>query len=371
MNKEILSDRQGIAVISLFIMGSSLVLTTGGASKKDVWLAIILSFCLSLPIVFLHARLQSIFPQKDLYDVLELVFGTYIGKGISFIFILFSFILAALILRAFGDFIFTVALVETPIIIHSCVAGILCIWAVKEGIEIIGRIGEFFLIPIIFLVLFLCLTLFSKMDINHLRPFLEGGTKPLVTGIFQSFIFPFTQTILFTTFSSFKRKSIYKVYTCGLLIGFMVIYIVSLTNILVLGNTLSTSAYFPTYLTSSLIKIKVKSVFSGFEIIITAALFIGGFIKVSICLLSTCNGFAKLFRLSDYKPLVTPIGLLLINLTYFIHDSVMEKSEFALDVYPTYALPFQVILPIFILVFAEARKKQILNKLKKQELLEE
>jgi len=88
---------------------------------------------------------------------------------------------------------------------------------------------------------------------------------------------------------------------------------------------------------------------------------LAGLIKVCICLLSTCNGFSKLFDLHDYRFIVTPIGLLVINLSYFIHDSIMDKTEFASDIYPYYAFPFHVILPIIIWIAAEIKKKQLVK----------
>ncbi|QZY56021.1 GerAB/ArcD/ProY family transporter [Crassaminicella profunda] len=360
MNKEVLSDQQGISIISLFIIGSSIVLTTAGAAKKDLWIAIILSIMTALPIVFVHSRLLVLFPEKDLYDILELIFGKFIGKGFSLLFVWFSFFLGGLVLRVFGDFIFIVSLPETPKIISMFMIGILCIWGAKEGIETLGRWGEFFLIGTILLILLVSLLLIHKMNINNLRPMLSEGIQPLIKGTFHAFIFPFTQTIVFTTFfSSSHIKSVYKVYILGIFIGGIILYVSSTTDILVLGSTTAGSMYFPTYTTARLLKIANLS--SGFEIIITTSFLVGGFIKVCMCLLSTCNGVAKIFSCTNYKFIVTPIGLLIINLSYFIHDNVMDKAEFALDVYPSYALPFQVILPIIILISAEIKKKHLNN----------
>ena len=139
MNKEILSDKQGISVISLFITGSSIVLTIAGESKQDLWIAIILSIIATIPLLLVYYKILVHFPKKDLYDILEVVFGKAIGKGISILFIWFSFFLGGLVLRVFGDFISVTSLRNTPKIISMLLIGILCIWAVKEGIEIIGR----------------------------------------------------------------------------------------------------------------------------------------------------------------------------------------------------------------------------------------
>ncbi|QXM06370.1 GerAB/ArcD/ProY family transporter [Crassaminicella indica] len=358
LNKEVLSDKQGISIISLFIIGSSIVLATAGEAKKDLWIAIILSIISAIPIVLVHSSLLVLFPGKDLYDILEIVFGKFVGKGISILFIWFTFFLGGLVLRLFGDFIFIVSLQNTPKIISMLFIGVLCIWAVKEGVETIGRWGEFFLIVTIVLILIFILLLINKMNINNIRPMLAEGIKPIIEGTFHTFIFPFTQTIVFTTFfSSIKVKKVHKVYILGLLIGGIILYVSSIADLLVLGAGTVENMYFPTYATAT--RLNIGNFGERLEVVIAVTLLIGGFIKVCICLLGTCTGVAKIFGFKDYKFIATPIGLLIINLSYFIHNSVMEKAEFASDIYPGYAFLFQVILPIIIFIGAKIKKKQL------------
>ncbi|SKC42622.1 GerAB/ArcD/ProY family transporter [Maledivibacter halophilus] len=358
MNKEGISDKQGIAIISLFIIGSSIILATAGEAKKDLWIAIILSIIAAIPMILIYSRLLLIFPGHDLYGVLQIVFGEFIGKGISVLFIGFSFILGGLVLRVFGDFVNVASLTETPIIIPMLMIGTLCIWSVKEGIETIGRWGKFFLIGTAILIFIVSLLLISKMNINNLRPVLEEGIKPVFKGAFQAFTFPFTQLIVFSTiFTSRKKKSVYKVYIMGLLIGGLVLYVSSITDILVLGSNTASNVYFPTFETAR--RLSLGRVGERLEIVIAITLLLGGYIKVCICLLSTCNGIAKIFNFNDYRFIVTPIGLLIIDLSYFIHNSVMEKAEFASEIYPYYAIPFQIILPVIIWIAAEIKKKKI------------
>lgn len=361
MNKEVISDKQGMAIVSMFIMGSSLILSMAGKAKQDLWIASILAILASFPIVFIQARLLVLFPGKDLYDILEYIFGKILGRGISLLYVWFSFILGGLVLRAFGEFISAV-LPETPGIVPMIFIGSLCIWIIKDGLETLGRFGELFSKIMIFLLLLIMLSLIPKMDMNNFYPILFNGIKPVLKGTFQALMFPFTQIILFTTiFSSLKRKqSIYKVYFGGLLLGAIPLYIISVTNIAVLGSDIAFSSYFASYTTARLITI--GNIVERVEIVIAVIFIIGGFIKVSICLLSACNGIAKVFGLKDYRFIVTSIGLLIINLSHFVHNSAMEKSRFASDIYPVYAFPFQVILPIIIWITAEIRKKKFVDE---------
>ncbi len=143
----------------------------------------------------------------------------------------------------------------------------------------------------------------------------------------------------------------------GLLIAGLVLFISSITDILVLGPTAAERLYFPSHATVTLIEIGTIS--ANFEILITSAFLVAGFIKISMCLLATCNGVAKLFDLNDYTFLVVPIGFLIISFSHYVHHSVMDKVDFAIHIYPPYAFPFQVVLPIIIWIFAERKKKQL------------
>ncbi|WBW96547.1 GerAB/ArcD/ProY family transporter [Oceanirhabdus sp. W0125-5] len=366
MEEERLSDKQGISLIVLFIMGSSLVLTTGGGAGRDLWIAIILSILIAMPIVLVHARLLVLFPGKDLFDILEILFGKNFGKGISLLFLWFSFFLGVLVLRVFGDFISVISLLNTPKIFIMFVIGMLCIWGVKEGIKTLGKWAELFVIVAIASVIVISVLLIPKMNINNFRPVLYDGVKPIIKGTFHSLIFPFTQTIIFTTFfSSLKNKSLIKVYLLGLLIGGTVLFISSITDILVLGSTAAERMYFPSHATAILVEIGALT--SNLEILFTGAFLVGGFIKVSMCLLGACNGFAKLFGCDDYNFLVMPIGLLIVSFSHYVHDSIMDKVDFALHIYPPYAFPFQVVLPIIIWIFAERKKKQLTKQINTEE----
>ena len=65
MNKEIITNKQGISIIVLFILGSSIVLSPGGGAKQDAWIAIIIALLIALPSVFVYSRLLSIYPEKN------------------------------------------------------------------------------------------------------------------------------------------------------------------------------------------------------------------------------------------------------------------------------------------------------------------
>lgn len=361
MNKQIVSDKQAISTLILFIIGSSSVFTMGMLAEQDLWIAIILAIFMALPMSLIYARIHYIFPNKDLFDIIEICFGKIIGKGLIILFTCFVFYWASDILVNYGNFIYVVSLTKTPKIVPMMMLGILCGIGIKKGIEALGRWSEFFLIIPIILLLTTTVLLIPQMNIDNIKPVLYKGMRPIFKGAFNAFSFPFSQLMAFTmVFSSFKRKkSPYKIYTIGLFIGGIYLLILSLTNLLVLGVSAGLSFNYSSYVAIS--RINLGGVLQRIEVFVAIIFVLGGFIKISIVLLCTCKGIIKLFNFTNYKFIVTPVTLLMINLSYFQYESVPQYSEFQTEIWAYFTFPFHVILPVIILIAAEIKKKRVEN----------
>lgn len=358
MKKEVISDRQGISLIVLFLIGSSSVFTMGLEAKKDLWIAVLLALFMALIMAFIYARLHYIFPGKDLYDILKLCFGNFVGEVIIIILIVFFYYWTADVLVNYGNFMMEVSLVETPQIVPMTLLAILCWWGVREGINVMGRWSELFLfVPVIILITTTVL-LIPKMQINNLRPILNEGIKPVLLGAFNSFSFPFGQIFAFTVvFSNFKRrKSPFRIYFVGLILAGIILLITSLVDILVLGADDASGTHYPTYLAIS--RLNVGQIFQRLEVIIAIVFVLGGFIKIAVLLECTCIGIAKEFRCKDYRLIATPMTLLVINLAFFQYDSLLHYNRFQVDTWLYFTSPFQVFLPIVIWIIAEIKNRQ-------------
>ncbi|CAH2214769.1 GerAB/ArcD/ProY family transporter [Tepidibacter aestuarii] len=357
MQKEIISDKQGISLIVLFIVGSSSVFIMGMKAKQDLWLAIILAILMALPMALIYARLHSLFSDKDLYDIIEICFGKFIGKIIILILTCFFFYWASDVTVNYGDFIWSISLDKTPIIVPMIVFLVICGWGAKQGIEVLGRWSDLFVIvPIV--ALFISLTSsIPKMNIGNIYPIFGSGFKAILRGSLNSFSFPFSQILAFSiVFSSFnKKQSPYNIYIKGLTIGGVILFFLSLISLLVLGVDTAGKRYYASYTAASLINI--GATLTSIEIYISTTFLLGGFIKIGVLLLCVCKGIMKLFDCSDYRFIITPITLLAMNLTFFQYESVMHYYEFQTDVWFYFVFPFQVFFPIILWITAEIRNK--------------
>lgn len=364
MNNEKLAGAQITKTIILFLIGSTMVLGTGFEAGRDMWISSLVATFLSLLIVLVYCRIASLFPGKDLIEILELNFGKLIGRLLSIPFIWFAFHLAAIVLRNFGEFISTVALPETPKVVPMIIFAFICIWAVKAGIETIGRCSQYFILLIAIEIIFVNMLNIPNMEIENMRPLMTLEASKYVKSIFTAFAFPFGETVIFLMlFSSVQNKnSVYRIFLPAILIGGLIISFTTARNIMVLGPNTMEAMYFPSY--SAISRVNVGNFLQRLEIVVTIAFLLAGFTKISVALLVATKGFTSVLGFEDYRMFATPIGLLMVNLSYLLYDDITEMFEWAQKVWPYYAFPFQVILPIGIWIALEV--KRMLKEKKQQ-----
>ncbi|MCX7921970.1 MAG: endospore germination permease [Clostridia bacterium] len=360
MRKEQITDKEAICTLIIFIMGSTLILGVGGEAKNDAWIAGILGIVMAIPIILVYSRILSLFPGKDLYEILSITLGKILGKVIAVLYIWYAFHLGALVIRNFGEFVNIVAMPETPIFVPMICLGLVGIIAVRSGVEVIGRLSAYMLPAILFIIAVVQILVIPRFDPSHIKPILANGLGPVLKGGFSLFSFPFAETVLFigVFFSLKTKKSSYKVYFFATIFAGAIIVFITLRNIAVLGGLLG-NLHFPSHVAVS--RISIGEFLQRIEVAVAIVFVFGVFIKSSVCLFVACKGIGRLFNLNDYRTIVIQTGLLMIYFSYTVYDSAMEMRYWAFKVYAYYAFPFQVIIPILLLVAAEikVRKRKI------------
>lgn len=357
MNKEIISGKQAINMMILFIVGSSVVTGGNTIAKQDAWISVILAMIITIPLILIYARLLKLFPGQNLYDILFNVFGKITGRILSLLFIWYAIHLGSMIIRNFTEFIQVVSLQESPQEITVIFMGIICIWTLKNGIELLGR-GTVFVLPIVFIIIIFTIVLAIKdFNMDYLKPVFSEDFKTIYSGALSMMTFPFAESVLFTiVLSSLRPKdSPYKVYFISLIIAGFMMLIVILRNILLLGVPIIQNLYFPSYSAATIINI--ADFITRIEALISGNFIISGLVKLCVCIYVASIGLAKFFNVDNYKLLVVPTTIVTMNFSCIIYKSTMEMFAF-LNVYMLYAPIFQIILPIITLIFAEFKVRK-------------
>ncbi len=359
MNNESLTNRQGISIVTNFIMGSSVLIGNARGAKQDAWISILFGIIMAIPAILIYARLTQLYPGKSLYDILEYILGKILGKIASLLFIWYFFHLGALVIRNITEFIQVVSFPETPQFFVALFIGLLLIYTLKKDIGVLVRVIEFILPLLIIMFISTMLLAIPKMNLENMEPLLYNGWKPVLKGGFDLFSFPFAETVIFLTlFHTIEenKSSPYKIYFLGLFLGGLILTLATIRNILILGPSNISNLYFPSNTAIGIINI--GNFLSRIEVVVSITFLVSCYTKMSICLFATSMGISKLFNLKDYKQIVSPITLLMICLSFVLYNSVMEMYEFN-KYYTYYAIPFQILFPILILIVGRIRKKPI------------
>lgn len=352
MNQERIPDRHLFCMIILFVIGSSLIVGVAAQVEIDKWIAIIVALIASVPTVMIYAKLLSLYPEKNLFDIFTIVLGKWVGKAFVILYTWYAFHLGAMVLRNFGEFVNMMSMQETPMIIPMLMMGFTCIWTVKEGIEVLGR-SAFFLFPfVLIIIIFVQLMCIPQFDTKFLMPILADGWMPVFEGAFSTYTFPFAETILIAAVFHCPKnqKAPYKPFLTGLIAGAVIILAVTFRNILVLGATLKQNPYFPSYIAVG--RIQIGDFLQRIEVTVSFVFVIAAFIKISVCLLAASYGVKKVVGLNHYRPVVLPLGLLMVVLGKILYVNTMEMVRWAFEIYSYYALPFQLFIPVLLLVIA-------------------
>lgn len=352
MDKERINDKEGICLVIAFIMGSSLILGTGGSAKNDAWIADITGFIMAVPIWAVYVRLLSLYPGQNLFDISIQLCGKIGGRILSFFFVLYAFHLGALVFRNFGEFINIIAMQEMPLIFPLLCLGAVCIYAARLGIEVLGRTCAFFITLVFLILLVVQLLAIPEIHLEHLKPVLGNGFAPILQGTFGVFAFPYAETVVFLgVFSALQtKKSPAKVFKWATVISGFIILVITIRNTTILSS-MAGSYYFPSYAAVSMIKI--GTFLQRIEITVSFVFFFGVFFKGTLCLLAASKGIAHIFNLKDYRSIVIQVGLLMVYFAYIVYDNSIEMNYWAFKVYPYYAFPMQVVIPVFIWILAE------------------
>ncbi|MBC8591037.1 GerAB/ArcD/ProY family transporter [Wansuia hejianensis] len=358
MRKEEISTSQAYWLIVIFIMGTSSVMTGYTKALQDTWICLLLALIYATPMVIIYGSVMNRYPGMDLFQILEFVFGKFVGKIIGFLYFFYFLHTGSIAIREITEYIQVVSFPETPQYFTGLFLGLLTIYILKSGIEVIVRVNKFILPVFIFIISITLVIGIPKMEFSNFLPILYNGWKPVFKGSLAPFTFSFGETVIFMTILNTvnESKKANRIYLTGTYIGCIILLSAILRNIAILGFPNLVMSNFSSYYASTLIDI--GNYIRGIELAVSIVLVVAGFLKITVYLLGASIGFSRIFKFGDYKWVSGPLGLLMLSLSFILYDSTMDMFEW-LDIYKYYSLPFQVFIPILVFIVGIFKKKKV------------
>lgn len=143
--------------------------------SHNAYLGLIPAAVMIVVFLWLIYDLNRLFPLQGISVIFTLVFGKTIGKIVGIIFTLFIIFFMTVSLRDSHLMVQTYFFKRTPFIVFTTVALIPTLYMALKGIDAIGRLASFILIPPLLVMFLLILLGLSNIDLNAVQPLLEGS----------------------------------------------------------------------------------------------------------------------------------------------------------------------------------------------------
>lgn len=352
-NEKISSIQLGL-MISAFLYGSTIVVNPAGKAETDAWISVLITIPFSLILISMYSSITVNNASRSLQEILTAYLCKYIGNFLSLLYVCYFIHLASLVMRNFGEFIDTVTYPETPISVVIACNAIVTVYLVKSGIETLGRICELLVPILIFSIIAVSFSVITSHDIKNLLPILSKGITPVLDASFSLFSFPFGEAVVFLTIFPFHNSpnSTKKVsFTSTLIVGLILLYSI-IRNIIILGGGLLHNVNFPIHIIAQL----VPGI--SLEPLADLNLFIGGGIKIAVCIFASSTLIVQVFNLDSKSSIITAVSVFTVVLSIWIYSNIFEMFKWAIDYWQYYSIPFQIIIPLILYILTKIKTKK-------------
>ena len=316
-------------------------------AKNDLWLSPILASLIGFVTVYIAYKLHEFYPKQTVIQFSEQIMGRFAGKILGLLFLFFYIQTTGQITRTYAEFIVDSFLVNTPISLIMASMIFLCGLIVSVGIEGLGRAAELFFPIFTFPLLILIILIFPDFEVKHIFPILADGFMPpmkgaiVPSGWFSEF---FLISFLLPFLVDHKKGMKYRMMTVFAVM--MTLVVVNLIVLFVLGST-TASRFYP--LMQIARYISIADFFEHLESVVMAIWIVGAFIKISMFYYVAALSTAQWLNLSDYRPVVLPLGIVMVEFSFWSLSNTMELTSFLEKTVPFYHLLLQTIIPLFLL----------------------
>jgi Spore germination protein. len=230
---------------------------------------------------------------------------------------------------------------------------LVCAFAVRGGLEIVGRFADLFLPAFLLLFLLIVLLIIPDLHISNMMPILGDGILPSVKGslVLQIWFGELAIAWFFLPYVS-DRENAKK----SLWIAFggisLTLLLSNLVTLLLLGDL--TGGYsFPFLILARYIDL--AEFLTHLEALFMAIWVLGAFVKICVFFYITALGAAEWMHLADYRPIVFPIGLLLTLFGIWVAANYQEMTHAIATSMIPLAITMFVVVPVLIYLIARIR----------------
>lgn len=365
MTKIKITNNQLFFLSAGYTCGSSIIVASASIAtlaKQDAWISALITAPIGVILIYANCYLMSLYPGKTYVQIIQLVFGKWIGFFISIGFISLALISIPQVTWYLGNFFTTAIMPETPAYVINLLFIISVAIGLLYGLETMARSSEIlvYIMSVVFLLSMILVLPNAKID--NLLPILEKGMTPVLKGAYKLSSYatlPFIFMFIIYPVNVYNDKKSRTSLILGHLWGMFLIFIAVIMCILVLGSNITSRSMFPVYLLAK--EINIGTILNRLEILITGIWIITLFFRVGIYYYSSAIVISELLKLNDYKKIIIPLGFLSLVFSDIVYPDVFYEIAWDSTVWVAYSTTFGAILPIALLLISIIKKPFIKN----------
>ncbi len=356
-----IDGKQAIFLMLSVVLPTAILTIPAGivrTARQDAWLSVMAATLAVLLIAWLVVSLSLRFPGKTLCEYAEEILGKTLGKIVCLLYIWLFFLYAGSgAVRQFSFFLVTAMMPETPIEVFSITVVAVAAYAVRNGLEVLCRFNQLFL-PVTGLLAIVFFLSTIEMKPARLLPVFDAGLLPIVKGTVMPTML-MGEIVLLAMIIPYlnKPEEAQRIAILSALFNGFVLTASTLEALLIFGPDLAAHWIFPTF--NAVRVISIANFLERLESVIVAFWVLGGFVKVGVFYYVAVLGSAQCLNLKDYRPLVLPVGVILVSFSSFMHgENIVDMIYYISQIQvPFMLIVFEVGIPLLLLIIALVRGK--------------
>ncbi len=354
MKEERISSYQIVMLTAGFFLGTSIVLNPAAKDGADAWFSGLVAIAAGLLMACITVALAVKHPGKSLVEILIFCFGGITGRIIGFFYFIYAMWLSGVVLLTFSNYSNSVSYPETPILFLSISYMLIIAFAVKIGLEAMGRISE---VLIVLAILIAATAFFSVLTNFHPDTFLplfkNGIAKPTVSGLVDGLL-PFAEVFLTLNImpNLNDQKKTAKSLFLAVLVAGGIMYLFTIRNISVLGVPMAARNVFPSE--------KVFRLMPDVDIIplLDINVIVFCILKVALALYGQAKILGDIFGLKEFKIMVLPLAALDIVISTLLSHDFIALFYVVKNIVPMMYVPILVVMPLAMLIISLIKKEK-------------
>ncbi len=362
MGETRISSRQLTNIIAIFTIGTTILVTpavVASKAKHDAWMVTLISIGLGILIIWLYTTIASFYPDKNIFEINEIILGKWFGMISTIIITFIAFISVSQVTWFVGTFLTTQVLADTPLYAVHIIYLAVVVYGVKLGLETLVRSAVIVFPMVIFLFILVIILVSPQSKYENIQPFFEYGAKPIISATILQMSTLCLPLIIFLSIPSAWIGSLAnykKSFFIGYIIGGLIIFTTVLFCILVFGYKITSRVEFPTYLLAR--KINVLNFFQRLEPIIAGIWIVSIFYRTAFYTYTTLQGLSHIFGLKDHKSIVIPFGILALGLSIIAYPNKAYEYEWNSSTWVSLMLIASLLIPLILLIVGLLKKKK-------------